>query len=406
MSSSYSPYGGVPSQLCQRCGGALPPGESYCGNCGYFNPPAQLSPFAESYGSPSSNAQWGAGVAQAAPAQSQLGAVQWGQPAQSEAFAQPAFPQQPGGSSYGAPAQPVDSGSYYGNPAQNMNAGGYFNTPPPVQPSYGAPAMPGSFQPAAMSAPPQAQPQPDRTKTALLASIAIFLVVLIGGGIGGYIYINSHEGAGTPVSNVTSSPMPKGPALFADSFSNNNAGWNLQGEPGKFSVTLRGGTLTLEDDDNHMLSELIPGNKTFSDFKLFVDATLSKGDDINGYGIYIRGASSQNTELATYYRFELYGDRTYAIFKGTVDASGNSSSQLLVNYSSDPAIQPQGSVNHIEIVASGPTLTLIVNGTTLKTISDSSYTSGSIALFVSNVQNAKPGAQAQFSHFAIYPANS
>jgi hypothetical protein len=345
-------------------------------------------------------------VAQAAPVQNQPGAVQWRQPPQSGALAQPAFPQQPGGNSYGgAPAQPVDSGSYYGSPAQNMNAGGYFNTPSPPQPFYGALATPDSFQPGAVSA-SLPQSQPNRTKTALIASVGIFIVVLLVGSIGAYLYINRHGGPAVPLSNIMPSPTPKGPALFSDSFNSNNAGWNLQGEPGKFSVALSGGTLTLEDDDNHMLSELVPGNKTFSDFKLLVDATLSKGDDINGYGIFIRGASNQNTELATYYRFELYGDGTYAIFKGTVDASGNSSSQALVNYSSDPAIQPQGGVNHIEIIANGPSLTLIVNGQTLKTVSDSSYTSGSVALFVSNVQNAKPGAQAKFSNFAIYPANS
>jgi hypothetical protein len=432
MSSVYSPYGGVPTQLCQRCGAALPPNESYCGNCGYFNPPAQMSPFAASPGPESSNVQWGTSAAPTAPDQSQYGAAQWGQqwgqPAQGNAYAQPSFPQQPNagnyygapaqsggyaphtfpqqpnaGNYYGTPAKPVNSGNLYGNPSQAMDAGGYFNTPAPAQPFYGSPATSGNLQPGLMGAP---QARPGRSKTALVVSAAIFIIVLIGGSIGGYLYIKKHGSPNASTSSIMPSPTPKGPALFSDPFNNNTDGWNLQGEPGKFSVALGGGALTLEDDDNHMLWELVPGNKTFSDFKLFVDATLSRGDQVNGYGIYIRGASNQNTELATYYRFELYGDGSYAIFKGTVDASGNSNSSLLVNYTSDSAIQPQGSVNHIEIVANGSSLTLIVNGQTLKTVSDSSYTSGSVALFVSNVQNAKPGAQAKFSNFAIYPANA
>jgi len=48
-------------------------------------------------------------------------------------------------------------------------------------------------------------------------------------------------------------------------------------------------------------------------------------------------------------------------------------------------------------------MTLMVNGQALQTITDSSYTSGSLALFVSNVQNAHAGVQAKFSHFAVYP---
>jgi hypothetical protein len=191
--------------------------------------------------------------------------------------------------------------------------------------------------------------------------------------------------------------------LFADSFNNNNNGWDLQGAAGRFSVALGNGTLALEDDDNKLLWELVPGNRTFRDFQLSVDAVLSKGDQINGYGVYIRGALNQDTELATYYRFELYGDGTYAVFKGTIDSSGKSTASQMINYTDSPAIQKEGGRNHIVINANGSAMTLIVNGETLKVITDSSYTSGSIALFVSNVQNAHAGAQATFSNLAIYP---
>ena len=67
------------------------------------------------------------------------------------------------------------------------------------------------------------------------------------------------------------------------------------------------------------------------------------------------------------------------------------------------AIQKQGKVNHIMIIAKGASLSLIVNGQLLKVISDHSYANGSVALFVSNLPQAQPGAQAQFSQFAIYP---
>src|SRR6185312_10857196 len=100
---------------------------------------------------------------------------------------------------------------------------------------------------------------------------------------------------------------------------------------------------------------------------LVVDAVLSKGDQNNGYGLFIRGASNQNSQLATYYRFSLYGDGTYAIFKGFIGADGNSTSTMLVDYTNSPAIQKSGGLNHIMITAKGSSMTLMVNGQVLKT---------------------------------------
>jgi hypothetical protein len=239
----------------------------------------------------------------------------------------------------------------------------------------------------------------------LIVGIILLLVVLVGGGIASYIFIFAHHSTQVTqtATAVPSTPTPKAAPLFADAFNNNNNGWDLQGNPGKFSVTLGNGGMGLEDDDNKLLWELVPGNKTFRDFKLFIDAVLSKGDQMNGYGVYIRGSLDQNSNLTTYYRFELYGDGTYAVFKGNVDSSGKSTPSKIAGYTSSSAIQKQGKLNHIGIIAKGSTMTLMVNGQTLQTITDSSYTSGSLALFVSNVQNAHAGAEATFSHFAVYP---
>ncbi len=229
------------------------------------------------------------------------------------------------------------------------------------------------------------------------------LVILVGGGVG-YFYVKSHTDKAMTNVPTASSPTPTTPPLFSDSFQNNNNGWDLTSISGKYSVKVGGGSMVLEDDDNKLLWELVPGTKVYSNFKLVVDATLSRGDQSNGYGVYIRGASNQNSELATYYRFELYGDGTYAVFKGVVDASGNSQGNKLVDYTTDPAIQKQGSVNHIAIIANGPGMTFILNGQTLKVVTDTSYTGGSVALFVSNLPAPiPPDAQATFNNLAIYP---
>jgi Domain of Unknown Function (DUF1080) len=207
----------------------------------------------------------------------------------------------------------------------------------------------------------------------------------------------------TPRRKDIAYALPKGTPLFADSFSSNAYGWNLESSPGNYTVTLGNSVLSLKIEKHNLLWELLPGERTFSNFTLTVQADLSQGDQNNGYGVYIRGTSDQKTDLASYYRFELYGDGSYAIFKGTSDSGGNSIATKMVNYTLNPAIKKNGQVNQIMIIAKGPVLSFVVNGQLLKAITDTSFSSGSIALFVSNLPQAKPGAQAQFSQFAIYP---
>lgn len=430
MSSAYPPYGGVSVRPCQRCGMSLPLNEVYCRNCGYYNTPGQSS---NAVGIAPANAAWG----EAAPPtaygqypQHQYAGQQWGQspppapgmqnnfydqyPVPQLSFDMP--PQQAASNNYYAvPAPAGNSENYYGGANQSGNYYGGPSTPQPV--SYAVPPVPGmtsGFQSGTMNGSPPLVSNQDLPRRSgklnggLVVGIVILLVVLIGGAIASYAFISRHSSsqlAQQPTA-VPATPASKAPPLFADSFTNNNNGWDLQGSPGKFAVTLGNGTLALEDDSNRLLWELIPGNRTFRDFQLSVDAALSKGDQINGYGIYIRGSLDQDGQLTTYYRLELYGDGTYAVFKGTVDATGKSTPTQIVDYTESPAIQKQGGLNHIKIMANGSVMTLIVNGQTLKTITDSSYTSGSIALFVSNVQNARAGAQATFSNLGIYPLQS
>jgi hypothetical protein len=159
----------------------------------------------------------------------------------------------------------------------------------------------------------------------------------------------------------------------------------------------------MEVDKNKLLWEPLPGAISYGDFTLTVNAVFAKGDQNNGYGIYIRGAAGKDSDLDTYYRFELYGDGSYAIFKGTVDQSGAYTATKVINYTLSSAIQKQGKPNHIMILARGASMSFIVNGQLLKTFTDASYEAGSIALFVSNLPEAKPGMQVQFSQFALYP---
>ncbi len=247
-----------------------------------------------------------------------------------------------------------------------------------------------------------------KPRIGLIIGLVALVVLILAGSLGGYFYVKQPRlfASATPAPTPTPLPSPTGTPLFADQFNNNNNGWDLTGKPGQFSAKVGNGSMVLEDDNNRLLWELIPGGKNFSDFFLTVDASLSKGSQNNGYGIYIRGTSDQNLDIATYYRFELYGDGTYAIYKGNVDASGASNSQTLVDYTNTSAVNTVGKVNHIAISAKGATLTFYINGQKLKIVTDNTYASGSIALFVSNLPNSSGGAAVTFKNLVIYPPQS
>ena len=248
-----------------------------------------------------------------------------------------------------------------------------------------------------------------RIQKAFIYFVSVFLVIFLFAflllrvnGISLSTFIPSLAAAPSPVPY----PVPKGPPLFSDSFLSDTYGWNLQSLPGNYTVTLGHGALILEVEQHKLLWELLPGERTYSDFILTVDAVLSRGDQNNGYGVYIRGTANQASDLATYYRFELYGDGSYAIFKGTLDPTGHSTSTTIVDYTLNSVIQPHGKLNHLMIIAKGASMSFIVNGQLLKTITDRSYTDGTVALFISNLPQAKAGAQVQFSQLAIYPVRA
>ena len=391
MSSMYPPFSGPLQQRCVRCGTPLPPNVPMCGNCGIYNNLPQANNFMGS----------STGVFTPAPEAPTTGSVQfagWRQPQFSSAhsaFGQtnPSRPLSPFNNN--VTGQPASINRYTNTQADlyNGSSSGVSNT-----------FQPGSFPGFAPNKFSEPQPGGRRLRIALLILSGLLVLVAIGSSLVGLL-----NGKNRIQSTATATPIlkivtPNVTPLFRDSFANNNTRWVLSNSPGKYSVSVGGGSMVLEDDSHTLLPEILPG-KSFADFRLDVDATLTKGDNNNGYGVYIRGASSLDSDIGLYYRFELYGDGTFAIFKGSTDANGNTQSSQVVKDTLNAAIQKEGQVNHITVIAKGGSMTLMVNGTTMYTLSDSSYKGGLVALFVSNVQNAAPDAQVKFANLAIFPVS-
>ena len=360
MSSMYPPRGGQTIQSCMRCGLPLLPDMPVCRNCGWYNATSpQPQPFAS---------------------------------------AGPSMQNQNPQANYNGFAN-AGPGAYYAPPAAPVNT---------YQPAMNGFAPQGSYY-----QPPQ-PPQPEELKrgpnVAVILLIVIALVLIIGGGgVAGYFYFFKDQGQGTgttaitpPAAIVTPSVKP----LFSDNFQDNTNKWNLTSTPGQYSVTVGGGQMVLEDDHNKLLWEILPG-QTFADFRLDVDAKLTKGDKTNGYGVFIRGIASQGVDIGLYYRFELYGDGTFALYKGSLDANGNPISTSVTNneYIPSAAIKTEGNTNHITVIAKGSSMVFMVNGVSVYTYNDSTYKGGEVALFVSNLPKLPPVAQAVFTHLAIFPAS-
>lgn len=408
MSSAYPPFGGAPGRPCQRCGMPLPPNEVQCRNCGWQNAPMQANP----------------------PSSPMLSGNSWqGNMPPNNGFYQPgpAPMMGNGGMPNTLTQNPAMGNRGYTGPLTNNDSG----FPPFAQPPYAQPSFPpqpippspsgslmnggyrqsGALPPFHSGALPPGNPFPPtqrRPPLFLIISLAALAVIIVAGGLLFYLLSGTHTNMQPAQVAVKTVPTPSATPLFADQFISNKNGWNTQSDPGKFSAAVGSGTLTLEDDNHSLLWEMVPGqngNKLYSDFQLFVDATLSQGDQNNGYGIFIRAALDPNgNDFNEFYRFSLYGDGSFAIYKGITNNSGTVTNSTLVDDTVNSAIQTGGQVNHIVITAKGSSLSFVVNGQTLSTITDNSYAGGLIALFVNNLTDSKTNAQAKFTNLAIFPA--
>lgn len=454
MSSMYPSFGGAPARPCMRCGTPLTINETQCSRCGMFNPLPQgqsgnLQQGAQ--GGPSGPLWGGQGPQGSQYQQAGNGAWSGNQDASASAWgsrgqAGGGWQQNNlfGGQDATPPPQPLQNNLFgsgfagqnqspLSNFQQNANQSALNNSfggsnfqqnaeRPSLnsfmqatrQNGYGGASPLAPNRPAWARRPGDDDDDDDRGKGKNRASAGVVIVIIVllvvllgGGGYGGY-YFYKHRNDG-----ATSAPTATGPAivtpsttpLFSDTFKNNSKGWDTNPPTGA-RVTLNGdGQLLLESDNNKLFPEFVPGGKTYNDLEVDVDAGLTGGDAGNGYGVYIRTAQVGSNVLGLYYRFEVYGNGIFYIYKGSVDNTGTAAANSLKN-SLNPsnAIAQVGKMNHLKIIAKGQTLTFEINGTVVSTFTDPSYKSGNVALFVSQVKGATSNAQATFKNLAIFPA--
>ena len=364
---------GSVDRICPQCGVPLTPNEMFCNNCGTRYTEQTVTSPTRSASSPT----------QESSNPDQLSIIE---PTQ-----------------YAGPSSPLTSGSFlYSNSTEST---GLSDSPPPSLSAHLYIAQEASEEQPPIQPTPgdyvQAPRRRKRPNVALVIGMIALLLLVVGGGI---FYFVKSKGSN---SNITNKGIPTfttngARPLFSDNFADNSKGWGLASASG-YSSTISNNTMTLADANHKILDVAIPaGNNvsaTYSDFVVTTTFTLSKADQNDSAGLYVRGDSN----LGQGYFIDIFGDNSFDIVKIFADPNKDS---FLVSPTNSSSIHPVGRQNILTVIAKGPRIVLLINNKVVSTIRDNNgYTSGTIELFVENGQSSN-GAQASFSYVAVYPAPS
>src|SRR6266704_3533915 len=244
-------------------------------------------------------------------------------------------------------------------------------------------------------------------KVRLIGAVVFLLIMVISGTIFFYVQGKSSKTSSngnsavsptarkaTPTPTVLSTPQP----LFSDDFTNKSKGWYL-GSASGYTRVIDNNTLTLADSNHSVLTESLPSNTSFEDFMVSVTFTILQANKDDSVGLYLRGDSNLDHD----YRIDIYGNNTYAISKEFLDATKSPQVQFLVSPTSAAALKPAGQQNTITVMMKGPELVLLVNGTIVKSVTDSDYARGQISLFVHNSETSSE-VEASFKSVVVFPA--
>lgn len=204
---------------------------------------------------------------------------------------------------------------------------------------------------------------------------------------------------GTPTpKQATPTEQQTSQLMFFDEFTDNTRGW-ATGDGAGYIRTINDGTLTLSATNHESLVESVPSSTTFSDFELTTTFTLPTGDKNDSVGLFLRGDSNLDHD----YRIDIYGDSTYTISKESLDEDNQQIIKILVDHTQTPWLRDLRKSNTLTVIMEGPKIVLILNGAVIKSIEDTDYVHGQIALFVEN-GSTSDGVTANFSSIVICAA--
>ncbi len=248
-----------------------------------------------------------------------------------------------------------------------------------------------------------------RRRILFFATYVLLLILVITAGI--FIFLQVKDSKADNTNNYTATPAGEHatPAitltakatnepLFYDDFADTSKGWYQGSIPG-YTRVIANNTLTLADANHKILPESLPTTELFKDFQVNVTFTLLQATGDDSVGLYVRGDSYLDHD----YRIDIYGNSMYTISKEALDIGEPPQVQYLAEPTKVSTLKPPGQPNMICVMMKGSQLVLEVNGKVVNSVTDSTYTSGQIALFVQN-SAASGGVEASFKSVTVYPA--
>jgi hypothetical protein len=179
--------------------------------------------------------------------------------------------------------------------------------------------------------------------------------------------------------------------LFSDDFSDTSKKWDQYADS-SHTTDYYNNAYRIIVNDKETDTWANPGNESFIDTRIEVDATKNGGPDDNDFGIICR-----YTDVDKFYYGIISSDGYYSIMKMTSDNGiflGRDSM-----HESDK-INQGAATNHIRFDCVGSTLTLYVNGFKIDQQIDTDYTTGNIGLISGSLGSG--GTDILFDNFFVY----
>ena len=155
----------------------------------------------------------------------------------------------------------------------------------------------------------------------------------------------------------------------------NNSSWNEAGKQGD-GCTFTGGSYHIGATQPGLIS-CLAGQNSVSDFAFQVQMSIVKGD---GGGIDFRISNVTSSNIDAYF-LNVSSTGGYALL-----VSQNGSSKLLMRSTSSALKQGLNQPNLLTVIARGDSMYLYMNKQFVTSIKDTTYGSGRIGLFVSDLQ--------------------
>lgn len=180
----------------------------------------------------------------------------------------------------------------------------------------------------------------------------------------------------------------EGPLPWSDDFSNPASGWKTESDASA-EIAYHNGVMRVFVKAPNSIAWAF-ARRTFSDFRLTVEATQVAGPDDNEYGVLVRMRDPDH-----FYIFSVSGDGYYLVSK----YDGRERKNLTGDWSTSDVIRQGAATNILEVICRGSTMTFVVNGVQLAQVEDTDYRTGDIGLYAGTF--FEPNVEVHFDNLRV-----